>query len=165
VNQVPIKISVCIPAYNRSTVLPALLESILTQDFDEFEVVINEDGSPEREQIRKIVESYAAQFPNRIRYFDNESNLGYDANLRSLIERALGEYCLFMGNDDLMCPGALRTISDAISRHPRVGVFLRSFAAFDGAPDISSKYSNISKKKLFFRLARARSARSTSARS
>ena len=41
-NQVPIKISVCIPAYNRSAVLPALLESILTQDFDGFEVVINE---------------------------------------------------------------------------------------------------------------------------
>ncbi len=150
VNQVAIKISVCIPAYNRSTVLPALLESVLTQDFDDFEVVINEDGSPEREQIRAVVESYAGQYPGRIRYFDNERNLGYDANLRALIERARGEYCLFMGNDDLMCPGALRTISGAISRHPKVGVFLRSFAAFDGTPDNIVQTFKYFDKEIFF---------------
>lgn len=149
-NQVPIKISVCIPAYNRSAVLPALLESVLTQDFDEFEVVINEDGSPERQLIREVVERYAAQYPDRIRYFENESNLGYDANLRSLIERASGEYCLFMGNDDLMCPGALKTISDTISRHPKVGVFLRSFAAFDGAPDNIVQTFKYFDREIFF---------------
>lgn len=149
-NQVSIKISVCIPAYNRSAVLPALLESILTQDFDELEVVINEDGSPERRLIRGIVERYAAQYPDRIRYFENESNLGYDANLRSLIERASGEYCLFMGNDDLMCPGALRTISDTISRHTKVGVFLRSFSAFDGTPDNVVQTFKYFDREIFF---------------
>lgn len=133
-NQFPIIISVCIPAYNRAAVLPALLESVLTQDFDAFEVVINEDSSPEQHLIREVVERYVTMYPNRIRYFENESNLGYDANLRSLIEYASGEYCLFMGNDDLMCPGALKTISGVISRHPKVGVFLRSFSAFDGTP-------------------------------
>jgi abequosyltransferase len=135
VKQNPIKISVCIPAYNRAAVLPALLESILTQDFSDFEVVINEDGSPERPAIRTVVEQYCAIYPGRINYYENECNLGYDANLRSLIERAKGEYCLFMGNDDLMCPGALKTISETISLYPKIGVFLRSFAAFEGAPD------------------------------
>ncbi len=143
-------VSVCIPAYNRSAVLPTLLESVLTQDFDEFEVVINEDGSPERKLIREIVEHYAIQYPNRIRYFQNESNLGYDANLRSLIERASGEYCLFMGNDDLMCPGALRTISRAVSKYPKVGVFLRSFAAFDGEPDNIVQTFKYFDKEIFF---------------
>jgi abequosyltransferase len=150
VNHVPTKISVCIPAYNRSAVLPALLESILTQDFDEFEVVINEDGSPERQLIREVVARYAAQYPDRIRCFENESNLGYDANLRSLIERARGEYCLFMGNDDLMCPGALKIISDTISRHPKVGVFLRSFAAFDGTPDNIVQTFKYFEREIFF---------------
>ena len=114
--------------------LPELLESILTQDFDDFEVVINEDGSPERAEIRDVVERYSVQFPGRIRYFENEHNLGYDGNLRSLIDRSQGEYCMFMGNDDLMCPGALKTVAGAIARHPKVGVFLRSFAAFDDTP-------------------------------
>jgi glycosyltransferase involved in cell wall biosynthesis len=41
-------ISVCIPAYNRAGVLPAVLDSLLSQDFDDFDIVIAEDSSPER---------------------------------------------------------------------------------------------------------------------
>lgn len=144
------KISVCIPAYNRAAVLPALLESVLAQDFSAFEIVINEDGSPEQQQIREIVERYSTLYPDQIRYFENEHNLGYDANLRSLIERARGEYCLFMGNDDLMCTGALKTISDTISRYPKIGVFLRSFAAFEGAPSNVVQIFKYFDKELFF---------------
>jgi len=135
VNQHQLKISVCIPAYNRAAVLPELLESILTQEFDDFEVVINEDGSPERADIAAVVERFSALYPDRIRYFENEQNLGFDGNIRSLIDRSRGEYCLFMGNDDLMCPGALATVAATIDRHPKIGVYLRSFAAFDGTPD------------------------------
>ena len=149
-NSTSIKISVCIPAYNRASVLPALLESILTQDFSNFEIVINEDGSPERALIREVVEGYAAIYPNCIRYFENEKNLGYDANLRSLIERSRGEYCLFMGNDDLMCPGALKTISETISRYPKIGVFLRSFAAFEETPENIVQTFRYFDKEIFF---------------
>lgn len=127
--------SVCIPAYNRANVLPALLESILTQDFNGFEVLVNEDGSPERSAIREVVERYSALYPGRIRYFENGRNLGFDANLRSLIERSKGEYCLFMGNDDLMCEGALGAVASAVTTHPQVGVVVRSYASFDGTPD------------------------------
>lgn len=129
------RFSVCIPAYNRANVLPALLESILTQDFSCFEVVINEDGSPERDAIREIVERYSASYPGRVRYFENDRNLGFDANLRSLVERSKGEYCVFMGNDDLMCAGALVAVEGAIRRHEKIGVVVRSYASFDGTPD------------------------------
>jgi abequosyltransferase len=127
--------SVCIPAYNRANVLPALLESILTQDFDGFEVVVNEDGSPERRTIGEMVVLYSASYPGRIRYFENDRNLGYDANLRSLVERSKGEFCVFMGNDDLMCTGALVAVASAIRRHEQIGVVVRSYASFDGTPD------------------------------
>lgn len=125
----------CIPAYNRANVLPELLDSILLQEFEGFELVINEDGSPERPAIREIVERYGASFPGRIRYFENDCNLGFDANLRSLVERSQGEYCLFMGNDDLMCGGALAAVADVVKRHSRIGVVVRSYASFDTTPD------------------------------
>lgn len=128
-------LSVCIPAYNRAAVLPALLDSILVQDFDDYEILICEDRSPERIQIRAVVERYAAVFPGRIRYEENRTNLGYDANIRNLVARARGEYCVFMGNDDIMCVGTLTKIASAIARFPDVGVVLRSYAAFDGTPD------------------------------
>lgn len=127
--------SVCIPAYNRAEVLPALLDSILTQDFGDYEVVICEDASPQRDGIRAVVDALPAIARARVRYFENETNLGYDGNVRRAIERARGRYCLLMGNDDLLSPGALRVIGAGLARHPGVGVVMRSYASFDESPD------------------------------
>lgn len=144
------KLSVCIPAYNRAEVLPELLDTILSQDFDDFEIVICEDQSPQRTQIAEVVNRYSSIHPGLIRYFENAENLGYDGNLRNLIEKSQGEYCLFMGNDDLMCEGALAKVSAAISRHPNVGVLLRSYAAFDGTPDNIVQTYRYFDRELFF---------------
>ena len=127
-------ISVCIPAYNRAALLPALLDSIVSQVDADYEIVICEDASPEREQIRKVAEQYAAVFPGRVSYHENVANLGYDGNLRRLIELARGEYVLFMGNDDLLAEGALAAVSTAVRAHPNVGVVLRSYDSFDEDP-------------------------------
>ena len=131
----PPRLSVCIPAYNRAGVLPELLDSIVSQDHPSFGIVICEDASPERERIAEVVRSYQARHPGLITYVENERNLGYDGNLRRLVERADGDYCVFMGNDDVLAPGALAAIGDALSRSENVGVLVRSYAMFDGTPD------------------------------
>src|SRR5205085_2678700 len=92
--------SICIPAYNRAQHLGPLLDSIFAQDFKDFEVVICEDKSRERESIAKITRDFATRFPGTIFYYENEENLGYDANIRNLISKASGQFCFFMGNDD-----------------------------------------------------------------
>jgi abequosyltransferase len=127
--------SVCIPAYNRSHYLPALLDSILAQDFRDFEIVICEDMSPEREQISAIVRSYQSQYPELLHYFENEENLGYDGNVRNLVQKASGEFCFFMGNDDIMCQDALESAGSVIGRYSNVGVVLKSYAWFNGTPE------------------------------
>lgn len=127
--------SVCIPAYNRATLLPPLLDSIFSQDFDDYEVVITEDASRERLEIRSVAETYQQRYPGKLRLIENEKNLGFDGNIRKLVAEAHGRYCLFMGNDDLLASGAMKTIANGISRHPDVGVVLRSYAQFDGEPD------------------------------
>ena len=129
------KITVCVPSYNRSGLLAPLLESIISQSFCNFDVVICEDKSPERNKIASIAEGYINNYPGKVLYFENESNLGYDGNIRRLIELSRGEYCVFMGNDDLMCPGALQAIASAIERSPDCGVVVRSYATFDVRPD------------------------------
>jgi glycosyltransferase involved in cell wall biosynthesis len=131
----PVRLSVCIPAFNRAAELRELLDSIVAQDYPHYEVVICEDASPGRAQIREVVEDYRAAFAGRLRYFENAENLGYDANFRELVRRATGDYCFIMGNDDLVAPGALATAADAIRRSPDVGVILRSFAYFRGRPE------------------------------
>lgn len=127
--------SVCIPAYNRANYLPPLLESILQQNEKSFEILICEDQSPERDAIAAIVARYATQYPSRINYIENVNNLGYDGNIRELVKQARGEYCVFMGNDDLMCVGALEAIAMAIQRQSDCGVVVRSYASFDVNPE------------------------------
>jgi glycosyltransferase involved in cell wall biosynthesis len=122
--------SICIPAYNRAKFLPELLDSIFMQSFMDYEVVICEDKSPQRADIAAIVSRYETQFPGRIRYHENAENLGYDANLRALIDAANGRYCFFMGNDDVLTAGALEAAHGAINRHPDVGVLIRSYGWF-----------------------------------
>lgn len=128
-------ISVCIPSYNRAEVLPALLDSILTQDFDDFDIVIAEDSSPERQNISAIVAEYKQYFGARVKYYENSETLGYDGNLRRLIELATGEYVLFMGNDDLLAPGALSAVALVLRERKDVGVVLRSYSSFVSDPD------------------------------
>ena len=128
-------ISVCIPAYNRASLLEELLDSILIQDFDNFDVVIAEDNSPERCAIAAIVEKCQARYGQKIKYHENPSNLGYDGNLRRLVELAEGQYVLFMGNDDLLAPGALKAVADAVNVRQDVGVILRSYSSFETEPE------------------------------
>lgn len=128
-------ISVCIPAYNRAELLPELLDSIVQQEGADFDIVIAEDGSPQRSIIREIVAQYKTKFPGLIHYYENDANLGFDGNLRRLFELAQGEYCLFMGNDDLMCQGALAAVASALHRYPNVGAIMRSYATFEGTPE------------------------------
>ena len=127
-----------------------MLDSILAQDYRSFEVVICEDKSPQRGEIRSIVEEYVSLHPGRIKYFENATNLGYDGNLRNLIEKASGDYCFFMGNDDLMCPKALSRVAAALDKYENVGVVLRSYAAFDGTPDNITQTFRYFQDEVFF---------------
>ena len=131
----PVRLSVCIPAFNRPRELRELLDSIAAQDYPHFDVVISEDASPERAAIRAVVDAYQPALGGRIRYFENPENLGYDANFRQLIRRATGDFCFIMGNDDLVAPGALATVAGAIRRTPEAGVVLRSYAYFRDRPE------------------------------
>ena len=127
--------SICIPAYNRAHHLAALLDSIVAQDCRDFEIVICEDRSREREKISAIVREYQSRYPELLHYSENDENLGYDGNIRNLVHKATGEFCFFMGNDDIMCPGALENVASVISRYSNVGLVLKSYGWFDEAPE------------------------------
>ena len=63
-------ISVCIPAYNRTDELGHLIDSIVAQSMDDWEIVICEDGSPQRERIRDVAARYEATLGARLRYHE-----------------------------------------------------------------------------------------------
>jgi hypothetical protein len=91
--------------------------------------------SRERSQIASIVHQYQSRYPALLRYIENEENLGYDGNIRNLVKHAGGEFCFFMGNDDIMCEDALDSAASVIRRHPNIGLVLKSYAWFDETPE------------------------------
>jgi abequosyltransferase len=137
-------ISVIVSCYNRASELAPLLDSVIAQDRDDWEVVITEDLSPERAAIGAAAAPYVARFPDRIRYLENPENLGYDRAHRRLIELARGRYVFLMGNDDLVAPGAFSAIADAVERHGEIGMFLRAYTVFRGDP------SNVVQENRFY---------------
>jgi len=127
-------LSVICPAYDRPQHIGPLLDSVLAQDFDDWECVVTDDHSPSRDATKAVLDEYSRR-DSRIRGYVNEENLGYDGAFRKLIELAHGRYVFVMGDDDFVAPGAFRAVADVIERHPNLGVILRAFAFFRDTPD------------------------------
>lgn len=105
--------SVVIPTFNRAGKLKKTLESVLTQTFTDFEVLVMDDGSTDDTQT--IVESFRDA---RIRY-EWAPNSGGPATPRNRgIDAAKADWVCFLDADDLWYPGKLQRVSEAIAQKP-----------------------------------------------
>jgi glycosyltransferase involved in cell wall biosynthesis len=95
-----VKISICIPQYNRIEYLIKSLDELQGQSYDDFEVVISDDCSLDDTKLK--IEEYLKYSKYPITYFRFNENQGYDRNLRKSIELAVGDYCFVLGNDDTL---------------------------------------------------------------
>lgn len=120
------KISICIPSYNRPVELDCLLKSIDFTDQGKVEVIIREDCSPRRNEIREVVENHKLINKIDINYIENDTNYGYDKNIRSLVLSANGDYIIFMGDDDTFIPGSLALMYEFLLENSHLGYVLKS---------------------------------------
>ena len=105
------KVSIVIPVYNKAKYISDCIESLLQQDFDDFEIVAVNDGSTD--DSGKICDEKAAQ-DSRIRVIHTENN-GVTAARRKGVEQASGDYIMFVDADDRLLPGAIKTLYNAIT--------------------------------------------------
>jgi len=120
--------SICIPAFNRPAELRELLNSLVSEAPGDWEILISEDCSPRQAEITEAVKDFVSEHPYlSVRFLTTPANLGYDGNLRFLIDNAFGRYCVFMGDDDIWCPGALNELRRATNTVPGLGVILRAW--------------------------------------
>jgi len=78
-------------------------------------------------QVRAAVNQFVSASAYKVRYCENEENLGYDGNIRRLIDLALGSFVLFMGDDDCFYPRALDSYLAFLEKNQDVGYVLRSY--------------------------------------
>ncbi|MDP3015301.1 MAG: glycosyltransferase family 2 protein [bacterium] len=120
-------ISICIPAYNRPDKLYQLLKTIDADNLNEIEVVVSDDFSPRREEIKKTVEQFRKESKYSVVYHENEKNLGYDGNLKETVKAASGKWLVFMGDDDEFIPEKLNKLITFLKEHDEVTYVLRSY--------------------------------------
>ncbi len=111
------KVSVLIPTFEYARFLPEAIDSILAQDFRDFELIISDDGS--RDDSATVIRQYAAK-DSRIRYKLHERNLGMVANWNWCLREASGEYVKFVfGDDCLPSVQALGKMVAMLDQEPR----------------------------------------------
>lgn len=108
-------ISVIIPLYNKEAIIERSLRSVLSQDYDDFEVVIVDDGSTDRSAdiVRSIKD-------DRIRLYSQE-NGGPSKARNTGVRYAKGEWIVFLDADDEFLPGALSRFAQMIAVNPNSG--------------------------------------------
>lgn len=109
-----IKLSFCISTFNRAGFIGETLDSIIPQITNEVEIVIVDGASTDRTE--QILLGYKSKCP-QIRYFKQEQNKGVDRDFNNAVERAQGEYCWLMSDDDLLKPGAVKAVLDSLSAY------------------------------------------------
>ncbi|WP_371504479.1 glycosyltransferase family 2 protein [Nitrosopumilus adriaticus] len=97
-------VTVGIPVFNGEKFLERRIESILSQNYKEFKILISDNASNDSTQ--EICKKFVNQ-DNRISYHRQEKNLGYVTNFNYLINNANGKYFVIAGVDDLWEPDFL----------------------------------------------------------
>jgi glycosyltransferase involved in cell wall biosynthesis len=108
------KVSVIIPTYNRAHLISETIKSVLDQTFQDFEIVVIDDGSTDN--TREVVDSF--QDP-RIRYI-YQDNQGAVVARNNAILASKGEYISYLDSDDALMENALEKHVEVLDRHPEV---------------------------------------------
>ena len=107
------KYSIIVPVFNRPDEVDELLESLLSQEEKDFEVIIVEDGS--QVPCKKVCDKYADRLDLHYYYKDN-SGPGQSRNYGA--ERAKGDYLLILDSDVVLPKGYIRAVSEELNREP-----------------------------------------------
>ena len=111
------KVSVCIPTYNETNLLKIAIESVLKQNFNDYELIIVDDASTDNTE--EIVKSFATP---KIRYYKNEKNLGLVGNWNKCLEYVKGDYIKFLCHDDYLRKDSLEKIVNVFREYEKVGI-------------------------------------------
>jgi glycosyltransferase involved in cell wall biosynthesis len=122
------KISICLPVYNSESFLAKSLNSILSQTFHDFEVIISDNASTDKTH---EIAMYYANMDTRIRYFRNMKNIGVYQNYNQCLEYITGDYIYFFGSDDIMLPQNLESKALVLDSNYTVGVVVSSVSIID----------------------------------
>jgi glycosyltransferase involved in cell wall biosynthesis len=127
------KVSIGLPVYNGENYLEEALDSILSQTFSDFELIISDNASTDRTQA--ICLAYRSMDP-RIRYYRITTNIGGADNARLTFELSKGKYFRWAGHDDICAPELLEKCVAVLDADPSIVLCFPLTVKIDANGDI-----------------------------
>ncbi len=123
------KVSVIIPTFNRANYICETIDSVLSQTYKDYEIIVVDDGSTDN--TKEVISKYN----EKIRYFYQE-NKGVSAARNYAISNAKGEYVAFLDDDDIWLQNKLEKQIDVLDKNPDLGFVCSDTYVIDGSGKI-----------------------------
>ncbi len=114
------EVSVIIACYNQAIFLPEAVKSVTEQVFQDFEIIIVNDGSTDNTD--EIAETLIQKYPDNIIRIIKQKNMGVSAARNAGIKASSGKYILPLDADDMLHPDMLLRTTDLLNSYPEVGI-------------------------------------------
>lgn len=121
-------VSICLLTYNRADKLPQTLDSLLSQTFPDFELIICDDYSTDGTE--EVCLAYR-RLDHRIRYFRNSQNLGMPGNLNYSLQLAGGDYLANLHDGDVYHPQLIELWKSALDLNPEAGFVFNAYRSIN----------------------------------
>lgn len=153
------KFSILIPVYNVEKYLEQCLNSVINQTFKDYEVIIVDDGSTDNSSC--ICDAFAEKYSEKIQVI-HKKNQGLISARRIAIDKAQGEFCIFVDSDDFIECNLLETVNSYLLKDVNIDMVIYSFNYYtDGIKNKRNRFvaedseiwSADNKKKCFEMLA------------
>lgn len=119
------KVSVVITSYNYDRYIKDAIESVLSQTYSDFELVIIDDCSADNSV--NIINQFEDE---RIKFIQNEQNLGLKSSMQKAISCCSGEWIAFLESDDLWLPNTLEKRLACAEKYSQVGIIFNDVLEF-----------------------------------
>lgn len=132
-------LSIGMPLYNAEEYLADAIDSILGQNFEEFELILSDNGSTDR--TAAICKEYAEK-DSRIRFFRQDENLGATPNFDFVFQQARGRYFKWAAHDDVLLQGFFSACLACLESDPTVVLACPAVAEIDQHGDLVTRYTH-----------------------
>lgn len=129
-------LSILIPTYNREDFISQAIDSVLNQEFEDFEIICSDNASTDRTY--EILQEYTKK-NSKIKVFQNEENLGPVLNWKNCLEHASGEYVHWLWSDDWIEPNFYVDAFALMKKDNTRAITTWNYRS-DNANDINEKY-------------------------
>tara|TARA_B100000886_G_C20426788_1_gene494547 strand:+ start:9819 stop:10898 length:1080 start_codon:yes stop_codon:yes gene_type:complete len=132
--------SILIPSYNRPEYIIKCLNSVISNDFQDFEIVISDDYSQSSKEIENKIKPYLKK--HKIRFYSQKNNLKEPGNKNFLVSKAIGKFNIMLCDDDMLFHNSLSTIYKYITLNPGNDIYLFGYSVIDELDRFIYKRSN-----------------------